>query len=132
MKEFLSSQQRSELLKSHRIERDGKIRDRIKSVLLSDDGWTYKAIARVLFLDQETVSSHVTDYKSRNKLKSNSGGSQSKLTAIETEILINHIESNLYLDANMIRSYIALSYDVKFSHSGMSLGCTRINFPIKD
>lgn len=119
MKEFLSSQQRSELLKSHRIERDGKIRDRIKSVLLSDDGWTYKAIARVLFLDQETVSSHVTDYKSRNKLKSNSGGSQSKLTAIETEILINHIESNLYLDANMIRSYIALSYDVKFSHSGM-------------
>jgi hypothetical protein len=37
MKEFFSSQERSELLKSHGIEINGKIRDRIKSVLFSKD-----------------------------------------------------------------------------------------------
>jgi hypothetical protein len=61
MKAFLSLQQRTELLKSHRIERDSKIHDRIKSALLSDYCWTYKAIARVLLFDQETVNSHVTN-----------------------------------------------------------------------
>ncbi len=119
MKDFLSSDQRLELLKLHRIERDGKIRDRIKSVLLSDDGWTYKAIAKVLFLDQETVSSYVNDYKSKNKLKNNSGGSQPRLSISETDALVVHIENTLYLDANEIRNYVGKTYGVHFSHSGI-------------
>jgi DNA-binding NarL/FixJ family response regulator len=119
MKHFLLSDKRLELLKLHRLERDGKIRDRIKSVLLSDDGWTYKAIAKVLFLDQVTISSYVNDYKIKNKLKNNSGCAQPKFSVSETEALIIHIENRLYLDENEIRSYAGKTYGVHFSHSGM-------------
>jgi hypothetical protein len=41
---FLSPEERLALLQSHRGERDGRVKDRIKAVLLSDDGWTYKDI----------------------------------------------------------------------------------------
>ena len=55
MERFLSSYARKELLARHRRERDGRIKDRIKVVLLRDDGWSYKSIAEALFLSDEGV-----------------------------------------------------------------------------
>lgn len=37
---FLSEQKRTQLKAQHRLERDGRIQDRIKAVLLFDEGWT--------------------------------------------------------------------------------------------
>jgi DNA-binding NarL/FixJ family response regulator len=51
----LSPEGRLELLRLHRLERDRRVADRIKAVLLSDDGWTYKEIAKALFLDEQTI-----------------------------------------------------------------------------
>jgi hypothetical protein len=42
MKHFLSSQERDNLKIQHRKERDKRVCDRIKAVLLSDDGWDYQ------------------------------------------------------------------------------------------
>ncbi len=44
----LSLEERQGLIAHHRKERDGKIRDRIKAVLLYDSGYTYSEIARIL------------------------------------------------------------------------------------
>ena len=48
MKNFLSQQERNELKARHRLERDGRVRDRIKAVLLYDKGWTLMQIAEAL------------------------------------------------------------------------------------
>jgi hypothetical protein len=58
----LTAQERADLQKRHKKERDGRIRDRIKSVLAYDDGYTYSEIARLLLLDDETIRRHVNDY----------------------------------------------------------------------
>ena len=60
---FLSEEQRTELIGRHRTERDGRIKDRLKAVLWSDGGWTYRQIAEALFLDEETASRHVAEYQ---------------------------------------------------------------------
>lgn len=119
MKTFLSPEQREALLKRHRAEKDGKVRDRIKCVLLSDKGWTYRAISEALFLDQETISTHVFEFKQKEKLRNNSGGSQSKLSAEQEASLTQHIESELYLESVVIRVYVKKTYGVNFSRSGM-------------
>jgi transposase len=116
---FLSNEQRAKLLSQHRTERNGKIRDRIKSVLLSDQGWTYCSIAEALFLDEETISTHVREFRDTGKLSNKSGGSCAKLSLKQADSLINQIESSLYLDSNIIRQYVKNTYDVKFSKSGM-------------
>lgn len=119
MKTFLSPEQREDLLKRHRAEKDGKARDRIKCVLLSDKGWTYRAISEALFLGQETVSTHVFEFKQKDKLRNNSGGSQSKLSAEQETSLIQHVETELHLESKTIRAYVRKNYGVKFSRSGM-------------
>ena len=53
MKNFLTAEERIKLKAQHRREHDGRIRDRIKAVLLSDDGWTQPIIAKALFLDDQ-------------------------------------------------------------------------------
>jgi len=79
MKRFLSSQEREHLKAQHRTERDKRICDRIKAVLLSDDGWDPKEIAHVLLLSDDAVNQHIHEYLELHKLKPENGGSLGKL-----------------------------------------------------
>ncbi len=79
MKKFLKEKEREYLKSSHRQEKNGRTRDRIKVILMADSGWTYKEIGEALLLDHETISRHVRKYKEYNKLSVNSGGSDPKL-----------------------------------------------------
>ena len=63
MKKFLNKEERKQLTEQHRQEKDGRTRDRIKAVLMSDTVWTFKDIAEAWLLDQETIRRHVKDYR---------------------------------------------------------------------
>ena len=119
MKNFLTPTERASLKKQHRREHDGRIRDRIKSVLLSDDGWTHTMISQALFLDDQTVSNYIKDYREFGKLKHESGGSTGKLTAHETQDLLIHLETTLYLHIHEICSYVQETYGKSYTVPGM-------------
>ena len=55
MERTLSKTQREELLAELRSERERKFADRIRVVLLIDEGRKYRDIANFLFLDEKTV-----------------------------------------------------------------------------
>lgn len=93
MKEFLSIEERDHLRRRHRSEKDGRTRNRIKAVLHSDKGWSFKAIAEALLLDEETISDHVKAYVKEHKLSITTGGSANKLNKAQREELIRHIEN---------------------------------------
>ena len=63
---ILNAEVRKDLLVRHRGERDGRVRDRIKAVLLRDGGMSYGEIARVLFLNDEGVRQQIADYLRQN------------------------------------------------------------------
>ena len=115
MKSFLNLEERSELLNRHKKEKDGRTRDRIKAVLLSDLGWSYRDIAKALFLDEETISQHVQDYQEQNKLSIQSGGSSSKLNPQQTTELISHLEQTTYLKVLDICVYIQTIYGISYT-----------------
>lgn len=58
----LSVEEKAVLLKSHRQEKDGKLRDKIKCILLLDKGWSYEKISEALFLDDETLRDYADRY----------------------------------------------------------------------
>lgn len=97
MERRLTAQERADLQKRHKKERDGRIRDRIKAVLAYDDGYTYSEIARILLLDDKTIRRHIEAYFSKKKLKPENGGSQSYLTAHETSELKAHLREITFL-----------------------------------
>ena len=66
---FLSEAEKSQLKMQHKKDRDKRVCDRIKAVLLSDEGWTPQQIAKVLLISDQAVRDHVEDYKSLTKLQ---------------------------------------------------------------
>lgn len=106
MGKFLSENERIKLMLQHRLERDRRIADRIKAVLLNDKGWTFKKIAEALMLDEETISGHVHEYQENQKLKPENGGSISKLSAASTTELLSHLEENVYFKVEDICIYV--------------------------
>ncbi len=113
-------EERKSLIKQHRHERDGKVRDRIKAVLAYDDGYSYSEIAKILLLEDTTVGRHVEDYLKAEKLTLASGGSNSKLNEHETKELNKHLSEVTYLYVKDICAYVRKEYHKKYSISGMT------------
>lgn len=127
----LTDKQRKELIQRHRQERDKRICDRIKAVLVFDDGYNYSEIARLLLLDDETIRRHINDYQQENKLTTNNGGSDGKLSNHKTRELIEHLAEVTYLHVKDICHYVKLQYNKKYSVSGMTKWLHANNFSYK-
>lgn len=72
---FLNEHEREQLKAQHRKERDKRICDRIKAVLLHDKGWAVSSIAEALLLSEDAIRDHIFEYQESKKLKPENGGS---------------------------------------------------------
>jgi transposase len=116
----LTDQKKAELERRHRTERDGRVRDRIKVVLLKSEGWTNEAIAQPLRIHPETVGEHLRDWENENKLKPENGGSNSKLTDAQVQALEEHLQAKLYTRVIDICEYVWKKAGVSYTVSGMT------------
>jgi transposase len=131
MQYSLTDEEREFLRKQHRQERDGRVRDRLKVVLLKDMGWTYALIAEALFLDEDTVGRHLKEYRESHKLKGEHPGAQSKLTDEQANSLVGHLTAHTYSTTKAIRAYVYNTYGIKYSHQGMYEWLKRNEFSYK-
>ena len=103
----------------HKKERDKRVADRIKVVLLTDDGWTIDEIRRALFIDDGTVRRHLDIYKEEHRLKPNHKGSDPLLNREESARLSTHLEANLYKKVKEIQAYIRKTYHKELSQTAV-------------
>ena len=127
----LSEETKKILEARHRKERDGRIKDRIKAVLLKDEGWTYKQIAQALRIHELTVSEHLDDWEKEEKLKPNNGGSESKLNKKESRLLRSHLETKTYMKVSDICKYVKDKFAINYTVSGMTYWLHRNKFTYK-
>ena len=120
MQNFLSQTEQEHLKAQHKKERDKRICDRIKAVLLHDKGWTHETIAEALLLSDEAVRQHIKEYQADQKLKPENGGSCSKLNAQQAELLLKHLREHTYLYAKDIVAYVNSVFAVKYTVAGMT------------
>jgi hypothetical protein len=66
---FLTDEERASLHQQHKKKRDGRVRDRIKAVLLRDKGWTWMQISDALLLSEEMLRFHLKEFHASRKLK---------------------------------------------------------------
>jgi predicted ArsR family transcriptional regulator len=66
-----------DLIEMHSKERDWRIKDHIKAVLIYHRGFTYEEIGQTLLISRETARQHLLDYVNSKKLHPVSGGSES-------------------------------------------------------
>ena len=120
MENFLTPTERESLRIQHKKERDKRICDRIKAVLLFDEGWSYQKIAHVLLLTDEAIRQHIQDYEKSRKLKPENGGSDSKLNNEQTGALKQHLQEHTYLYTKEIVAYVEATFRVKYTIAGMT------------
>ena len=128
---MLTAKEKQDLEVQHNTERDSRVSDRIKAVLLHDEGWTQVAIAQALRISSETVHDHLQDYSESKKLKPDNGGSESKLNQEQTVQLINHLENITYTKVSSICAQVYGSYNVKYTVAGMTKWLAAHNFSYK-
>lgn len=91
----------------HDSTRDGRVRDRIKAVLLAS-----VMISQALRSHETTVVRHINDYLQSEKLKPENGGSQSRLSAVQDMRLIEHLAERTYFHTHQI---VACGSRVRYS-----------------
>ena len=128
---FLTNEERVQLRTQHKKERDGRIRDRIKAVLLYDEGWSYEQISHVLLLSDDAIRKHIKDYQLSRKLKPENGGSKEKLSYEQSKKLTEHLKLHTYLYTKDIVSYVKATYKISYSISGMCYWLKRQGFSYK-
>jgi transposase len=118
---ILNAEERKDLLVRHRRERDGRVRDRIKAVLLRDDGMSYGEIARVVFLSDEGVRQQIDDFLKQNgKLQPDNGGSEARLSEEQAKKLEAHLEEKLYTSTSDIADYVLKTFGAVYSVRGLT------------
>ena len=120
MKVTLSSDKKKELELMHDSTRDGRVRDRIKAVLLTSEGWSSVMISQALRIHETTVVRHINDYLQSEKLKPENGGSQSRLSAAQTMQLIEHLAEFTYFHTHQIVAYVEAEFGIRYTVSGMN------------
>jgi transposase len=134
MKGFLTSDQKKELLRELKIESKARYSDRIKVILLLDQGKTYKSIAEYLFLDEGTIANYRKRYVEggiEGLIMDQYWGKRSFLNLDQEKILVTHLQSKICLSSNEVIHFIRVTFKVKYSISGVTDLLHRLGFTYK-
>jgi len=127
----LTDEERNQLKEQHKRERDGRIRDRIKAVLLRDKGWSIATIAEALLLSVDAIREHIVEYEESKKLKPKSGGSIEKLSIEQSAQLEEHLKSHTYLYVKDIVAYVSAQFGITYTIHGLRNWLKRHEFSYK-
>ena len=130
----LTKQQRAELKRLHRHEHGRRFVDRIKSLLLLDDGWSYSEVAKILLLDDQTIRNYETVFSSQGisgLLKTDNKGSTPNLSVEQERALKDHIAKANDSSSVAIIEHIKQIYGIEYSNSDIVKLLGRIGFVYK-
>jgi transposase len=118
----LSTTQRAQLITQHRHTKDRRQADRIKTILLLDQGWEYRRIAEALFLDDSTLRDWIKQYEERGLnalLHDNFTGGKKHLSETQLETLKTELRSTVYVTAADICRYVEREFGMSYTPEGL-------------
>lgn len=131
---FLCSSERNSLKALHRAHRDGRIRDKIKTILLIDNGWSYEKIAKALLLDISTIRKYYVQYVEGGTealLVMNYTGRSSLLNSNQLDCVKAYVRETVPSSVNEVMSYIKEQFGVEYSESAVTMLLHRLGFAYK-
>lgn len=131
MKIELTVEQKCALEAQHRQNRDRRICDRIRCVLISAEDWSPRMIAQSQRIDETTVRGHLNDWLHDEKLQSENGGSQSHLSEAQTSELVAYLTVNLLPTTQAIIALVEAWWSIRYIVPGMNKWLHRNDFSYK-
>jgi transposase len=131
---FLTRNQKDILKARHRHERDKRLCDRIKSILLLDEGWSYPQVAHALLLDDDTIKRYYKTYSEDGKdalLNLNYTGKACRLTQSQLEQLKIYVKEEAPTSAKQVVNFAKNHFGACYTPSAMVALLHRLNFTYK-
>ncbi|TNL06546.1 IS630 family transposase [Kosakonia cowanii] len=124
----LTTEQKIALEELQRLSRDHHVRDRVRCVLLSSEGWSAAMIAQSQRIHETTVRRHLNDWLNEQKLAPENGGSQSHLCEEQTQKLRAHLTRNLFPTTLSIIELVDKWWGIRYTVPGMNKWLHRNGF----
>lgn len=131
---FLTEDKRIILQEAHYSSRLRKSADRIKAILLLDEGFPYQQVARILLLDEMTIRRYEKEYRESGVdglLECHYRGSAGLLTREEEEELTNYLREYICQTVKSAVLYVKDTYGKEYSIEGMTHLLHRLGFVYK-
>ena len=137
MKIRLTKKEREELESLHKKTKERKLGDRIKAILLLDAGYSGGEVAKILLLDEDTITTYKKRYMKRGELgtawiRDKYIGRSSKLTKKEEEEVVEYVSERTISDSKEVIKYIKEKFNKEYSTSGIVSLLKRIGFVYKN
>ncbi|MCX6706212.1 MAG: IS630 family transposase [Candidatus Woesebacteria bacterium] len=133
-KGFLTEEQFQVLRLAHKAQREKRLADRIKAVLMLHLGFTYSQITQALLIDDVTVRRYCKKYCHKGidgLLEMHYTGGSTRLTLVQEQKLKLFLTTNTKRTAKEIVDHIVKAYQVKFSTIGITKLLHRLGFSYK-
>lgn len=114
--------------------RDKKLYIRYTSILMFDDGLTYRQIGHFLGIGEKTPQRAVDAYRRGGIEEVNTYqyvGNTGSLSEAQEQILKDELVTNLYIDCKSIVAYIKDHFDIEYTVSGVCKILKRLGFVYK-
>lgn len=134
MKDFLLPEEVDVLDEAHRAAQQKRAADRIKTILLLNEGYSYETIAHILRLDDTTVRRYLKEFKEQGidgLLEDHYHGSTGFLTEAQERDLELHLRNHTYQSVKAICWYTEQTFGISYSIEGMTHLLHRLHFVYK-
>lgn len=131
---FLTPEQIETYKRMHKAEKRKQPCDKIKAILMLNQGYSYKQVADILLHDMTTIwrwHQLYTDTGIKGLLKDNYTGGTCKLTEEQLKSFVQHLESNVYLTAKEICAFVKKDFGIAYTSKGMTSLLHSLNFTYK-
>ena len=130
----LTQEQILSLKTLHKTITKRKTGDRIKVILMLNDGYSYEEIQKVLLISESSIRRYENTFINsgiESLIESNYKGGISKINHEQERELVIHLENNLYNTSNAIVKYIYEHYGIEYTPDGLVILLNRIGFSYK-
>lgn len=134
MKFILTPIERVEIVQLHRSCKQRKHADKLKAILMLDDGFSCVEVGKILLLDDDTVRGYRSDYCNKGAaslLTDKNKGSVSFLNSKQLAALEHHLTEHTYMDSKGIVAWIEKEFKTRYSCSGINELLKRLGFVYK-
>ncbi len=133
-KGFLTEEQYQRLRLAHKAQKEKRLADRIKAILMLHSGFTRSQITQALLIDETTIRRYLNQYRHKDidgLLEMHYCGGATRLTLIQEQELKLFLTVNTQRTAKEIVNYVGKTYSVKYSVIGITKLLHRLGFAYK-
>jgi transposase len=130
----LSQEEKIQIKQLHSSCKQRKHADKLKAILLLNDGFSCVEVGKIILLDDDTIRTYRKIYLNQGAevlLSDNNNGTKAFLYSEQLEALEKHLNQNVYMNSKGIVAWIEKEFRISYSVSGINALLKRLGFVYK-